>query len=86
MYSVLLWVRREAPIIIHVKLDSVLHHLVKDTHYRNQFETHTSGGCTDLRIRSSWEVAIYMYIHIIITRVGLIVKRCILVLLSFLAG
>jgi hypothetical protein len=60
---VLLWVRHEAPIIIHVKLDSVLHYLVKDTHYRNQFETHTSGGCTDLRIRSSWEDRIFNKIY-----------------------
>ena len=56
LHRVLLWVRHEAPIIIHISLDRVLHFLVKDTHYRNQFETGTSSGCTDLRIRGSWEV------------------------------
>ena len=62
VHRVLLWVRHEAPIIIHVQLDSVLHYLVKDTHYRNQFETRTSGGCTELRIRGSWEVQILFLI------------------------
>ena len=50
------WVRSAAPIIIHINLDKVLQFLVKDTHYRNQFETGTSGGSTDLKARSSWEV------------------------------
>ena len=50
------WVRSAAPIIIHINLDKVLQFLVKDTHYRNQFETGTSGGSTDLNARSSWEV------------------------------
>lgn len=38
------YIRNEAPIIIHVNLDKILHLIVKDTHYRNQFETKTSGG------------------------------------------
>ena len=50
------WVRSAAPIIIHINLDKVLQFLVKDTHYRNQFETGTSGGSTDLKARRSWEV------------------------------
>lgn len=50
------WVSSAAPIIIHISLDKVLKFLVKDTHYRNQFETGTSGGSTDLKARRSWEV------------------------------
>lgn len=55
MERALQWVRREAPIIIHLNLDRVLHFLVEDTHYRNQFETSTSGGSTCLSARTSWE-------------------------------
>ena len=51
--------RSAAPIIIHINLDKVLQFLVKDTHYRNQFETGTSGGSTDLKARRSWEVRIH---------------------------
>ena len=50
------WVRSAAPIIIHINLDRVLKFLVKDTHYRNRFETGTSGGSTDKVARKSWEV------------------------------
>lgn len=53
------WVRSAAPIIIHINLDKVLRFLVKDTHYRNQFETGTSGGSTDLVARKSWEDRIF---------------------------
>lgn len=52
------WVRSAAPIIIHINLDKVLRFLVKDAHYRNQFETGTSGGSTDLVARRSWEVRV----------------------------
>lgn len=57
------WIRNEAPIIIHVSLERALGFLVKDTHYRNQFETRTSGGSTDLRARSSWEDNIFNNIY-----------------------
>ena len=50
------WVRGAAPIIIHVNLDTCLHFLVSDTHYRNRFETGTSGGSLDKLARMSWEV------------------------------
>ncbi|KAI6652321.1 hypothetical protein LOD99_7336 [Oopsacas minuta] len=53
------WIRYEAPIIIHLNLDTALNFLVKDTHYRNRFETGTSGGCLDLAARSSWEDRIF---------------------------
>ncbi|KAL5470702.1 hypothetical protein EMCRGX_G028707 [Ephydatia muelleri] len=57
------WVRNEAPIIIHIRLERVLGFLVKDTHYRNQFETRTSGGSTDLSARGSWEDNIFNKIY-----------------------
>ncbi|RMX50270.1 hypothetical protein pdam_00018200, partial [Pocillopora damicornis] len=53
------WVRSAAPIIIHVNLDRVLKFLVDDTHYRNRFETGTSGGSTDIVARKSWEDRIF---------------------------
>jgi len=52
------WVRSASPIIIHINLDKVLKFLVKDTDYRNRFETGTSGGSTDMEARKSWELAI----------------------------
>lgn len=52
------WVRSASPIIIHINLDKVLNFLVEDTHYRNRFETGTSGGSTDKVARKSWEVRI----------------------------
>lgn len=35
--------RDEAPIIIHVNLLRLIDRMMKDTHYRNQFETSISG-------------------------------------------
>ena len=32
-----------------------LNFLVNDTHYRNQFETSTSGGCLSTSARTGWE-------------------------------
>ncbi|XP_022793694.1 uncharacterized protein LOC111332596 [Stylophora pistillata] len=53
------WVRSAAPITIHINLDRVLKFLVDDTHYRNRFETGTSGGSTDVVARKSWEDRIF---------------------------
>ena len=58
IFRTLQWVRSAAPIIIHVNLDRVLKFLVDDTHYRNRFETGTSGGSMDIVARKSWEVRI----------------------------
>jgi hypothetical protein len=57
------WIKYEAPIIIHVNLDSVLHFLVEDTHYRNLFETGTGSGSTDFHARKSWEDRIFNGIY-----------------------
>ena len=56
LHRTLQWVRSASPIIIHINLDKVLKFLVEDTHYRNRFETGTSGGSTDKVARKSWEV------------------------------
>lgn len=55
----LLWIRDEAPIIIHVDLPSLLPHLVSDTHYRNQFETLTSRGNLSHESRREWEKRLF---------------------------
>lgn len=52
---VLRYIRKEAPIIIHVNLSAVLQFFVKDTHYRNQFETSRSNGTLDNNVRVQWE-------------------------------
>lgn len=52
---------RECPIVIHLAFVIVLQKLInsKDDHYRNQYETSTSGGCTILSNRSKWETRIF---------------------------
>merc|ERR1740123_1492518 len=49
------FVREVIPIIIHVNLDTMMRHFEKDTHYRNQFETSTSGGLLKPKTREKWE-------------------------------
>ena len=58
------WIRQDAPIIIHVNLDSVLWFLVKDTHYRNLFEIYASRESGDLSERKSWEVTLKLVIKL----------------------
>lgn len=45
---------RDAQITIHLTLET-LKIIVTDTHYRNQFETKTSGGKLDYDMRIKWE-------------------------------
>jgi hypothetical protein len=63
LQKVLQWVSNSAPIIIHVNLERVLHHFVKDTHYRNVFEIGHSGGSSVLGSRVSWEDNIFNKIY-----------------------
>jgi len=49
------WIRESAPTIVHINLEKYAGLLSKDTHYRSQFETFTSGGTLDQRKRTSWE-------------------------------
>ena len=46
--SALKYIRDEAPIIIHFNLAKCIGFFVNDTHYRNQFETATSGGLLNI--------------------------------------
>lgn len=43
------------PIIIHLHLEKHLQFLIKDTQYRNQFETNTSSGVLSKESRMEWE-------------------------------
>ena len=55
--AALLYFRNVCQIVIHVKASHLTDasKLMGDTHYRNQFETHTSGGVKDLDVRKRWE-------------------------------
>lgn len=57
------YIRDEAPIIIHAMVDQLLPCLLKDTHYRNQFETHTSHGSLDRNARTEWENRMFNRIY-----------------------
>ena len=48
----------DAPIVVHLK-EETLHAMVKDTHYRNLFETGTSGGSKDQGARARWEKKLF---------------------------
>ena len=48
------YIREDVPIVIHLK-EETLSLLVKDTHYRNLFETSTSGGQNSKARRGQWE-------------------------------
>jgi len=51
----LAWIREQAPIVIHLKLERCAAQLSEDSHYRNQFQICGSGGTYDNRSRMAWE-------------------------------
>jgi hypothetical protein len=53
------YVRDVAPLIIHLDLTNVMPFLLKDTHYRNQFETNTSRGTLSHVTRRGWESRLF---------------------------
>lgn len=55
----LAWIRDQAAVIIHVDLARFGEKLAGDTHYRNQFETGSSGGCLSTDTRTSWEADLF---------------------------
>jgi len=55
LWMTLAWVRELAPIILHLNPVKMIEHLEKDTHYRNQFETASSGGLLNVEVRKRWE-------------------------------
>ncbi|CAJ1343449.1 unnamed protein product [Effrenium voratum] len=59
MWMTLSWIRELAPVIIHVDLKTIAEFLRKDTHYRNQFETASSGGLLDTSVRDKWERSLF---------------------------
>jgi len=56
---VLHYTERISPLIIHINLNENLIKFLKDTHYRNQFETKSSGGSKVLEKRKMWEDKIF---------------------------
>jgi hypothetical protein len=47
------FVRSRAPLVVHFAAERTLRLLAADTHYRNQFETSTSGGHLSTNARSA---------------------------------
>ncbi|KAJ1558685.1 hypothetical protein HK096_007394 [Nowakowskiella sp. JEL0078] len=65
LFQTISYLRLEAPLIIHFKTKGILGLLAKDTHYRNQFETSTSGGMLSNPTRITWEDRLFnkLYPH-----------------------
>ncbi|CAK9075454.1 unnamed protein product [Durusdinium trenchii] len=61
--KVLTYIRDEAPIVIHTDLSKRLGAFSKDTHYRNQFETGTTSGSSDIAKRKAWESRLFPEIY-----------------------
>eukprot|EP00933_Yihiella_yeosuensis_P047204 TRINITY_DN42925_c0_g1_i1.p1 TRINITY_DN42925_c0_g1~~TRINITY_DN42925_c0_g1_i1.p1 ORF type:complete len:581 (-),score=134.57 TRINITY_DN42925_c0_g1_i1:196-1938(-) len=59
LWMCLAWIRELAPLIVHINLDKIGQFLVDDTHYRNQFETNTSGGLLKTSAREKWERSLF---------------------------
>jgi len=57
------YIRKDAPLIIHVNLTNCIKFFVADTHYRNQFETKTSCGTLSSSARTQWEDGLFNRIY-----------------------
>eukprot|EP00440_Ansanella_granifera_P040304 gb/GFBE01043716.1/.p1 GENE.gb/GFBE01043716.1/~~gb/GFBE01043716.1/.p1 ORF type:complete len:655 (+),score=153.06 gb/GFBE01043716.1/:1-1965(+) len=55
LWMALAYIREMAPIIVHLDLSKMMQWMEKDTHYRNQFETASSGGLLKPAVREKWE-------------------------------
>jgi len=55
LWMTLAYIRELAPILVHVNLTKMMQFMEKDTHYRNQFETRSSGGLLKPEVRERWE-------------------------------
>lgn len=53
------YIQNIAPIIIHLKLDTILECLCNDIYYRNQFQTSTSNGALSYQSRIAWEKKLF---------------------------
>jgi len=59
LWMMLAWIRELSPIIVHIDVDKILQGFESDTHYRNQFETNTSGGLLLKEARMLWEKRLF---------------------------
>jgi hypothetical protein len=55
LWMALAFIREMAPILVHLNLDKMMQFFETDTHYRNQFETASSGGLLKPKVREKWE-------------------------------
>jgi len=55
LWMTLAYIRELAPIIVHCNLSKMMPFMESDTHYRNQFETASSGGLLKPEVRERWE-------------------------------
>lgn len=53
------YVYRRVPVIIHVHINKHMEFFVKDTNYRNQFETGKTSGSNNLVMRKGWETRMF---------------------------
>ncbi|AYV76297.1 MAG: protein of unknown function DUF3626 [Terrestrivirus sp.] len=58
------YIQTIAPLVIHVNINKSLQFLIKDTEYRNQFETKTSGGSLSATSRIDWEKNLFGSIYV----------------------
>eukprot|EP01084_Bolivina_argentea_P212695 361499_1 len=56
LYEYIQW---KVPIIVHVHCQKTIPLLLKDTHYRNLFETKSSSGCKNTKMRSDGEKKLF---------------------------
>eukprot|EP00929_Paragymnodinium_shiwhaense_P044839 TRINITY_DN22993_c0_g1_i1.p1 TRINITY_DN22993_c0_g1~~TRINITY_DN22993_c0_g1_i1.p1 ORF type:complete len:660 (+),score=227.94 TRINITY_DN22993_c0_g1_i1:55-2034(+) len=59
LWTTLAWVRDLAPIIVHFWWDRMAQFLDGDTHYRSQFETGSSCGLNNRKVREKWEHSLF---------------------------
>jgi hypothetical protein len=59
LHMALAWVRELSPMIVHVNMEKLGDFFMKDTHYRNQFETNSSGGLLKPAARVRWERGLF---------------------------
>lgn len=55
LWMTLAYIRELAPILVHTNLTKMMQFMESDTHYRNQFETASSGGLLKPEVRERWE-------------------------------
>lgn len=48
------FIGQQAPLIIHCQLEKMLPYFLKDSYYRNLFETNHSGGSNSREKRMRW--------------------------------